>query len=205
LLKAIPESQITWKSESPLEKTLETSCADIIQAVQAIKESPSRPSDLSTSLLDLLNAVQSCTDYSKAKSLSSPYARAIPQIRDIIALLYPGTPLPATISGEGTEQGKLEVVLKEGVNGIEYVQLGKEGSGLRIPRMFNGFWQMSSPAWGSASGRKIDEALVDLVENGLVGSDMADHYVSFYRGRSGNLGWSCSRRRGGKSFDCGLE
>ncbi|KAI4519532.1 Aldo/keto reductase, partial [Schizophyllum commune Loenen D] len=44
------------------------------------------------------------------------------------------------------------------------------------PRLFNGLWQMSSPAWGSASSAKQDIALTELVRCGLVGTDMADHY-----------------------------
>lgn len=35
---------------------------------------------------------------------------------------------------------------------------------------------MSSPAWGTASSEKVDSALVELIEAGLVASDMADHY-----------------------------
>lgn len=36
---------------------------------------------------------------------------------------------------------------------------------------------MSSPAWGTASSEKVDSALLDLIQAGLVASDMADHYV----------------------------
>ena len=46
----------------------------------------------------------------------------------------------------------------------------------KAPRLLNGLWQSSSPAWGSASGLKQDSALAKLVQAGLVAADMADHY-----------------------------
>ncbi|TRM64713.1 NADP-dependent oxidoreductase domain-containing protein [Schizophyllum amplum] len=55
---------------------------------------------------------------------------------------------------------------------IEQFKLGP----CTAPRLFNGLWQMSSPAWGSASSAKQDIALTELVRCGLVGTDMADHY-----------------------------
>ncbi|KAL1680306.1 NADP-dependent oxidoreductase domain-containing protein [Schizophyllum commune] len=55
---------------------------------------------------------------------------------------------------------------------IEQFKLGPHTA----PRLFNGLWQMSSPAWGSASSAKQDIALTELVRCGLVGTDMADHY-----------------------------
>ncbi len=57
---------------------------------------------------------------------------------------------------------------------LEYFQLGPA----KVPRLFNGLWQMSSPAWGSASSTKQNAALCELVRRGLVATDMADHYVS---------------------------
>ena len=48
-----------------------------------------------------------------------------------------------------------------------------------VPRLFNGLWQLSSPAWGSGSAEKQDSDLVRLVEAGLVATDMADHYVAY--------------------------
>ncbi|KAF3764080.1 oxidoreductase [Cryphonectria parasitica EP155] len=45
-----------------------------------------------------------------------------------------------------------------------------------MPRLFNGLWQLSSPAWGSATTQKQEKALAHLVENGLTAADMADHY-----------------------------
>lgn len=46
-----------------------------------------------------------------------------------------------------------------------------------MPRLFNGLWQLSSPAWGSGSADSQDAALAGFVEEGLIAADMADHYV----------------------------
>lgn len=48
--------------------------------------------------------------------------------------------------------------------------------GVRLPRIFNGLWQLSSPSWGAASRPKILEQLSHYVSNGLIAFDMADHY-----------------------------
>ncbi|THU97555.1 Aldo/keto reductase [Dendrothele bispora CBS 962.96] len=58
------------------------------------------------------------------------------------------------------------------VQKLEYFYLGS----IKVPRLFNGLWQMSSPAWGSASSLKQELALTQLVRNGLIATDMADHY-----------------------------
>ncbi|KAK1235428.1 hypothetical protein PQX77_001355 [Marasmius sp. AFHP31] len=103
-VKAVPEAQAHWMADDPLDTSLRAACGDIVQAVQALKESH--------------------------------------------------TPLT-------TQAVKLE-----------YYSLGK----VKIPRLVNGLWQLSSPAWGSASLEKQNEALSHLVRAGLVAADMADHY-----------------------------
>lgn len=49
-------------------------------------------------------------------------------------------------------------------------------NGVNLPRIFTGLWQLSSPAWGSASQFKIMEQFSKYVESGLTAFDMADHY-----------------------------
>jgi hypothetical protein len=46
---------------------------------------------------------------------------------------------------------------------IETFQLGPH----QMPRVFNGLWQLSSPAWGSASAESQEAALAELIELGL--------------------------------------
>ncbi|KIJ30479.1 hypothetical protein M422DRAFT_36543 [Sphaerobolus stellatus SS14] len=57
---------------------------------------------------------------------------------------------------------------------VETVQLGP----LTIPRIFNGLWQLSSPAWGTAPVNKIRQEMRRYVDSGFVAFDMADHYGS---------------------------
>jgi hypothetical protein len=48
--------------------------------------------------------------------------------------------------------------------------------GLTLPRIFNGLWQLSSPAWGSASRSKMMAQFSSCVQRGFTAFDMADHY-----------------------------
>ncbi|KAL3452351.1 NADP-dependent oxidoreductase domain-containing protein [Aspergillus insuetus] len=48
--------------------------------------------------------------------------------------------------------------------------------GLTLPRIFNGLWQLSSPAWGSASRSKMMDQFYSCVQRGFTAFDMADHY-----------------------------
>jgi aryl-alcohol dehydrogenase-like predicted oxidoreductase len=45
-----------------------------------------------------------------------------------------------------------------------------------VPRIFSGLWQMSSPAWGSASTANIFNQFSKIVNSGFTAFDMADHY-----------------------------
>ncbi|KAF7558429.1 hypothetical protein G7046_g5726 [Stylonectria norvegica] len=46
----------------------------------------------------------------------------------------------------------------------------------KIPRIFSGLWQMSSPAWGTAPTSKIVDQISKHVQGGFTAFDMADHY-----------------------------
>jgi hypothetical protein len=47
---------------------------------------------------------------------------------------------------------------------------------LKLPRIFCGLWQLSSPAWGSAPAPKIMKQFARHVQSGFTAFDMADHY-----------------------------
>lgn len=159
---------------SQLENNLQAACGDIVQAVQALKESTLQPTEAIRELLvDLQASLDECRAYCLRSGMICPFNRARLQVTDVLNLLFPLSPcrpngadsLPKTINVSGRALT------------LEYAQLGQ----LRVPRLFNGLWQMSSPAWGSASSERQDSALVEAVEHGLVATDMADHYVrSFY-------------------------
>ncbi|KAL4881818.1 NADP-dependent oxidoreductase domain-containing protein [Aspergillus karnatakaensis] len=49
-------------------------------------------------------------------------------------------------------------------------------NGMILPRIFTGLWQLSSPAWGSASRSKMMQQFSSYVQRGFTAFDMADHY-----------------------------
>ena len=51
-----------------------------------------------------------------------------------------------------------------------------ELSGVTLPRLFSGLWQLSSPSWGVASRAKIFQQFSTFVHKGYTAFDMADHY-----------------------------
>lgn len=51
-----------------------------------------------------------------------------------------------------------------------------EVSGVTLPRLFSGLWQLSSPSWGVASRAKIFQQFSIFVQKGYTAFDMADHY-----------------------------
>jgi hypothetical protein len=51
-----------------------------------------------------------------------------------------------------------------------------ELAGRRLPRIFSGLWQLSSPAWGSAPASEIFNQFSLHVSSGFTAFDMADHY-----------------------------
>lgn len=57
---------------------------------------------------------------------------------------------------------------------LETFQLGP----FTLPRLFNGLWQLSSNAWGSAPSHKIRSEMTTYAQQGYIAFDMADHYGS---------------------------
>lgn len=142
-----------------------------MQAVQALKESkPDTSPELLVSLRALLTSFNDCAAYTLGASAPRyPFARAERQVRDVVGFLYPEAVLPPSASSQA-----IPIDLSRRMVDIETVLLGTH----HVPRLFNGLWQLSSPAWGAGSAESQEEALAGLVENGLIAADMADHYVS---------------------------
>ncbi|KAH6646278.1 aldo/keto reductase [Truncatella angustata] len=162
-----------WESDSDLEAVLEKFGGDVVQAVQALKESKPEPTEaLEDQLLKLWTALKDCQTYcenTKPEPLIYPLTRAERQVKDVIGFLFPnGTSLSLLID---TLSSQILVDLsKQG--DTEMFALGP----YQVPRLFNGLWQLSSPAWGSGTAEKQAAALKHLVEYGLTSTDMADHY-----------------------------
>lgn len=180
---SIPEAQTQWTLGDPLDHIFDKFSGDIVQAVQALKESKPETSStnpetdpLLASLKALLASFHRCTAYCSSSSLKYPFTRAERQVRDVVGFLY----TPEVVATLPTSSGSLRPIKVDlshravTTNAIQTFRVGP----FEMPRLFNGLWQLSSPAWGSGSAEAQEAALAQLVvEAGLSAADMADHYV----------------------------
>ncbi|KAJ3999437.1 aldo-keto reductase [Lentinula boryana] len=169
----ITQARLLWASESELETMLIKACGDVVQAIQALKESqPSRTEELRSKLLELQQALLTCDAYSLEKGLSRPFTRARVQLDDAYSWFFPGTLSLYNPDYQARSRISERSYLHTSAEAISYTSLGI----LEVPRLFNGLWQLSSPAWGSATSEQQNAALGQLLEAGLLAADMADHY-----------------------------
>ncbi|KAF9032848.1 aldo-keto reductase, partial [Hymenopellis radicata] len=172
-IQSISDASLRWSDGGAQELMFEEVCGDVVQAIQALKEScPERTPELQRLLLDLRSALQGCMNYCRAGGLVYPFGRALLQVNDALHGFFPAVTFHDNDSILSDLQSDVQIDAKA-AGKLEYVQLGPK---LNVPRLFNGLWQMSSPAWGSASSYKQDAALRQLITAGLVVTDMADHY-----------------------------
>ncbi|KAI1323294.1 aldo/keto reductase [Xylariaceae sp. FL0255] len=166
----------TWSDGSELEAALEKFGGDIVQAVQALKESkPEKSSDLEKRLLALISALRNCKSYcenASPKPLTYPFSRAERQVVDVLGFIFPGRQTATSEDGGISSERTIQIPMDAAVSSVEHFQLGP----FTMPRLFNGLWQLSSPAWGSGTAEKQEIALTGLVQAGFVATDMADHY-----------------------------
>lgn len=168
-VNAITAAEAKWALGDDLDKVFDKFSGDIVQAVQALKESKtSTTPELLAFLQALLTSLDDCATYCAGSGLKYPFTRAERQVRDVVRLLYPAVALApsATHKPISVDPSKRQVE-------IQTFSVGP----YKMPRLFNGLWQLSSPAWGSGSAESQEAALVGLVEDGLGAFDMADHYV----------------------------
>ena len=158
-----------WNEGSELFNALEGFGGDVVQAIQALKESQIEASDSLKDQLSMLErSLSSCQEYCQATEQLFPLTRAQRQVRDVFQLLYPGcTDFTWKQTGDSTQ------ITISAVTSVETFQLGHQ----TVPRLFIGLWQLSSPAWGSSTAEKQELSLTTLVKDGLTAADMADHYV----------------------------
>lgn len=186
---SIAEAQARWASGDLLDQIFDKFSGDIVQAVQALKES--KPATAANpeedTLLNLLKALLAafnrCAIYCSSSSLKYPFTRAERQVRDVVGFLYPSEVVATLPPSSGAPLRPIEVDLsKKAKSGdVETFRVGP----FEMPRLFNGLWQLSSPAWGSGSAEAQEAALTQLVvEAGLSAADMADHYVRSFLHRS---------------------
>lgn len=112
----------------------------------------------------LRQSLVECWNITKLRDLDYPYVRALTATSILL-----GAPIPQLNDGTANAQPGLQVEPSEM---RETFQL----NGRRLPRIFSGLWQMSSPSWGSAPTPKIIAQFSKYVSAGMVAFDMADHY-----------------------------
>ncbi|KAI8955032.1 putative aryl-alcohol dehydrogenase [Xylaria longipes] len=164
-----------WTVGSELHQALGGFAGDIVQAIQALKETnPPKNKDLESQLVELHSSLQLCRDYCKGyepQALDYPFQRSERQVADVLHLFYPRRSTDLTVAEKDAESvANLEISAGQVA---ETFQLGPFQS---VPRLFNGFWQLSSPAWGAGSSDSQDAALGQLLRAGFTAADMADHY-----------------------------
>lgn len=166
-VQSIEAAQILWTQGSELEKILDKFSGDVVQAMQALKETaPAADAVLEKLLQTLLAAFASCEKYCASKNLENPFKRASRQVRDSTAYFFPDSTVAAT-----------HAVLQELVVANSTVEMFPLGA-RSVPRLFNGLWQLASSEWGYSSADKQQVALTELAQAGFTAADMADHYVS---------------------------
>ncbi|ROV89087.1 hypothetical protein VMCG_09859 [Cytospora schulzeri] len=167
---ALSEAKASWKTGDDLDRLLDKFSGDIVQAVQALKETKPEETITIIALQKLLAGLNDCAGYCSSTSpspLRYPFTRAERQVRDLLAVLDPNGGLYSQ-----SQKGLIHVDVSKRESRIEMLQLGPH----QVPRLFNGLWQLSSPAWGSGSAEGQEKALTQIVEAGLSATDMADHY-----------------------------
>ncbi|KAH0489780.1 hypothetical protein TgHK011_001278 [Trichoderma gracile] len=146
---------------------------DIVQAMTAVQKSllvdtgARVMNNTEHSLIeDLYQSLASCYATLKATNQEYPFSRSLVSTAGIL-----GLPRPA-IADEYPSQTEQYSMSPRPRVARELFLL----NGHRVPRIFSGLWQMSSPAWGAASSSKIIEQFSRHVQQGFTAFDMADHY-----------------------------
>ncbi|KAF2972775.1 hypothetical protein GQX73_g842 [Xylaria multiplex] len=169
---SLRDASASWTADSELHQTLVSFAGDIVQAMQALKEvDPPRDEELESQLVKLQLSLRECRHYCQAHKpgvLDYPFQRSERQVADVLHIFYPNRP-----ALDKTGDGSLSHPEISASQATETFPLGPFQF---VPRLFNGFWQLSSPAWGVGSASSQDAALAQLLETGMIASDMADHY-----------------------------
>ncbi|KFG78943.1 aldo/keto reductase/Endoribonuclease L-PSP [Metarhizium anisopliae] len=168
---SIIQARASWTAQSPLSQNVDKFAGDTVQAMQALKESaPEKSTKLKEDLQALLASFASCQTYCASSRLEYPFGRAERQARDTLQLFFADA--AAIQQASSTHGDRIIHLASPPAGAVEKFTLGNR----RLPRLFNGLWQLSSPAFGVGNWHQQQRKLVKLVEAGLVAADMADHY-----------------------------
>ncbi|GAM36795.1 hypothetical protein TCE0_018f06170 [Talaromyces pinophilus] len=148
---------------------------DIVQAVTAIqkalavstgtRELSDDEMALLGTLYESLTTSRTCFDSSEC---DFPFQRGLVAVSSLLGRTVPTS---AAKSTKGTKTVN-DALLLAPLETKDTFQLGET----KLPRIFCGLWQLSSPAWGSAPATKIMTGFARYVQRGLRAFDMADHY-----------------------------
>ncbi|KAI1261821.1 NADP-dependent oxidoreductase domain-containing protein [Xylariaceae sp. FL1019] len=142
---------------------------DIVQAITAVQKTLSVSTgarqlrnEETIPLRMLYDSLESCHNSARKSVVEFPYSRALSATANLLGL----PPLDDTDFYPKLNDIDAPVGISETF----------ELKGRTLPRLFSGLWQLSSPAWGSASTSKIFTQFVKYVNRGYTSFDMADHY-----------------------------
>ena len=159
------EDEKSWASDS-----LASIDGDIVQAITAVQKTLLAPSGVRNPteeerrlIRDLHEVLADGRQSTTHASIEYPYSRAFAATSSLLGLPVEQNREQATDPGETGEAP---------LSSPETFTLNSRN----LPRIFSGLWQLSSPAWGSASTSKILSQFVKHVQGGLTAFDMADHY-----------------------------
>ncbi|KAL7921453.1 NADP-dependent oxidoreductase domain-containing protein [Trichoderma austrokoningii] len=156
-----------------LETFLTSVDGDIVQAMTAVQKSlfidtGARVMNDGEQIMvkGLYQSLLDCHDTLKMTSRDFPFGRSLVSTAGLLGL--PRAALPDANQGL---YGQIAIA-QPPPHAQETFQL----NGRKVPRIFSGLWQMSSPAWGAAPSSKIVEQFSKHVQQGFTAFDMADHY-----------------------------
>ena len=142
---------------------------DIVQVATAVEKLilSSAPGvedslDMASKLYQTLRDLQAPT---KDLGIDFPYSRGLGAMAGLLGE-------KTSICTSQTAQSPLLVIERPSSESQETFDL----AGRRLPRIFSGLWQLSSPAWGSAPASEIFNQFSLHVSSGFTAFDMADHY-----------------------------
>ncbi|KAL4940477.1 hypothetical protein BDV06DRAFT_213453 [Aspergillus oleicola] len=160
------------KENEALAERIATVDGDIVQALTAVQKTLLVPTgtrefsdEEAQSLRDLLQSLQICQASWEGGGLPFPLERGL---EATISLLNPQSDTGLSASKQTC---CIPSELPPGTIAETFTL-----NGITLSRLFTGLWQLSSPAWGSASRAKMMEQFSSYVSRGFTAFDMADHY-----------------------------
>jgi hypothetical protein len=158
------------QNDNPDDELLAAIDGDVVQLVTAIEKSQlaagrtTLPNKDKEAVEELRQSLIECQDMTGSNDQIYPYGRALTATSILL-----GVPIPQLDDVPASIQYTLQVDPPELKETFEL-------QGRRLPRIFSGLWQMSSPSWGSAPTSKIIAQFSKYVSAGMIAFDMADHY-----------------------------